>query len=338
MQYTGMWYVLTPDAQYLMISLAQIFGTGLGMCLIFLPKLLSLNNDIKKVSPTNGSSTKDTPSGSGSGSRETTRSGSGRMINAVLSLDNEVDQLREENKKLKGSIVDLQTEIDSLVTITSTKSNGVRHATTARPHNDDDDDDDDDDGDNDNDAPSPSHKARQTGSFFFAAGAAEVVAIEEPWGVGGEDTEKSAEEDAKESKVVDRWAETKNSERRASADARFEGRRNGMLRVRRDSNIDSIEAVSNIVSMILAPMVIVPFLDYCALGKIPRSNTAKPGSSAHDVCARTTSFSLGDSPTAKMGSRHSISQPVGDGWTVIFVSVRLLCRCVTPCYYRILIL
>jgi hypothetical protein len=242
------------------------------------------------------------------------------MVNAVRSLDNEVDQLRKENKKLIGSIVDLQTEIDSLVTTTSTKSNGVRHATTARPRNDDDDDDDDDDGDDDdNDAPSSSHKAHQTGSFFLAAGAVEVVAIEEPWGVGGEDTEKSVE-NAEESKVVDRWAETKYSKRRESADTRFEGRRNGMLRVRRDSNIDSIEAVNNIVSMILAPMVIVPFLDYCALGEIPRSNTAKPGSSAHDVCARTTS----DSPTAKMGSRHSISQPVGDGWTVIFVSVRLL--------------
>ena len=72
--------------------------------------------------------------------------------------------------------------------------------------------------------------------------------------------------------------------------------------------IDSIPAVSNIVNMILAPMVIVPFLDYLTLGKIPRSNTAKPGTV--------------DGATAKMGSVESISQPLTNGWTVVFISVR----------------
>ena len=71
---------------------------------------------------------------------------------------------------------------------------------------------------------------------------------------------------------------------------------------------NSIAAVSNIVNMILAPMVIVPFFDYLEHGKIPRSSTAKPGSA--------------DGPTAKMGSLNSISQPLAKGWTVIFVSVR----------------
>ena len=60
--------------------------------------------------------------------------------------------------------------------------------------------------------------------------------------------------------------------------------------------------------MILVPMVIVPFLDYQALGKIPRSNTAKPGTA--------------DGAFAEMGSLKSISQPRTQGWTVIFVSVR----------------
>jgi len=54
-------------------------------------------------------------------------------------------------------------------------------------------------------------------------------------------------------------------------------------------------------------MVIVPFLDYIILGKIPRSNTAKPGTS--------------DGAFAKMGTLKSISQPLTNGWTVIFVSV-----------------
>ena len=74
-----------------------------------------------------------------------------------------------------------------------------------------------------------------------------------------------------------------------------------------NSSIDSIAAVSNIVDMVLAPMVIVPFLDYLEHGTIPRSNTAKPGTS--------------DGVTAKMGSRTSISQPLTKGWTVIFISV-----------------
>ena len=63
--------------------------------------------------------------------------------------------------------------------------------------------------------------------------------------------------------------------------------------------------------MILVPMVIVPFLDYRALGKIPRSNTAKLGSA--------------DGTTAKMGSLESISQPLTKGWTVMFVSVSNTC-------------
>jgi hypothetical protein len=74
-----------------------------------------------------------------------------------------------------------------------------------------------------------------------------------------------------------------------------------------DYSIVSIAAVSNIVNMILAPMVIVPFLDYQTLGKIPRSNTAKPGTS--------------DGAFAKMGTLKSITQPLTNGWTVIFVSV-----------------
>ena len=85
------------------------------------------------------------------------------------------------------------------------------------------------------------------------------------------------------------------------------GRRGGITTLAAEYTINSIAAVRNIVNMILAPMVVVPFLDYCALGKIPRSNTAKPGST--------------DGPTAKMGSQNSISQPLRDGWTVIFVSV-----------------
>ena len=74
------------------------------------------------------------------------------------------------------------------------------------------------------------------------------------------------------------------------------------------TNINSVRAVNDIVNMILAPMVIVPFFDYLEHGKIPRSNTAKPGTA--------------DGATAKMGSLNSISQPLTNGWTVIFVSVR----------------
>jgi len=84
----GMWYVLSPDAQYLMISLAQILGTGLGMCLIFLPKLLDLNNDIKKVGSTMGSST--------------TMSGS--EVTKMEQYKTEIDQLKSENKNLKISL------------------------------------------------------------------------------------------------------------------------------------------------------------------------------------------------------------------------------------------
>ena len=85
------------------------------------------------------------------------------------------------------------------------------------------------------------------------------------------------------------------------------GRRKSIVTLATEYSIDSLAAVSNIVNMILAPMVIVPFLDYLTLGKIPRSNTAKPGTA--------------DGDTAKMGSVKSISQPLTKGWTVIFVSV-----------------
>ena len=132
----------------------------------------------------------------------------------------------------------------------------------------------DDDNDDDNDATA---LPRQTGSFFF------------------DPETKSAEP-------------VRQRSRRSGIDSVNGGRIDSA--VRRHSNVDSIAAVSDIISMILAPMVIVPFLDFCALGKIPRSNTAKPGGR--------------DGPTAKMGSPNSISQPIGDGWTVIFVSVRFL--------------
>ena len=85
------------------------------------------------------------------------------------------------------------------------------------------------------------------------------------------------------------------------------GRRKSIVALATEYSIDSLAAVNNIVNMILAPMVIVPFLDYLTLGKIPRSNTAKPGTS--------------DGAFAKMGSLKSISQPLTNGWTVIFVSV-----------------
>ena len=99
-----------------------------------------------------------------------------------------------------------------------------------------------------------------------------------------------------------RSGETKSAEPRAL------GRRGGIANLAAEYSINSITAVSNIVNMILAPMVIVPFFDYLEHGKIPRSNTSKPGSA--------------DGPTAKMGSLNSISQPIAKGWTVIFVSVR----------------
>ena len=86
------------------------------------------------------------------------------------------------------------------------------------------------------------------------------------------------------------------------------GRRGSIVTLAAEHSIDSIAAVRNIVNMILAPMVIVPFLDYLTLGTIPRSNTAKPGTA--------------DGATAKMGSLKSISQPITLGWTVIFVSHR----------------
>ena len=86
------------------------------------------------------------------------------------------------------------------------------------------------------------------------------------------------------------------------------GRRKSIVTLATEYSIDSLAAVGNIVNMILAPMVIVPFFDYLKHGKIPRSNTAKPGTA--------------DGAFAKMGSLASISQPRTQGWTVIFVSVR----------------
>ena len=105
----------------------------------------------------------------------------------------------------------------------------------------------------------------------------------------------------------DAWGETRS----ADPIHNVTGRRGSIVTLAAECSIDSIAAVSNIVNMILAPMVIVPFLDYLTLGKIPRSNTAKPGTS--------------DGDTAKMGSVKSISQPRTKGWTVIFVSVRHGC-------------
>ena len=101
--------------------------------------------------------------------------------------------------------------------------------------------------------------------------------------------------------------ETKSQDKSKRPNSRRRQSTMVVLAQKRKNTIDSIEAVSNIVNMILVPMVIVPFLDYQTLGKIPRSNTAKPGS--------------GDGATAKMGSPNSISQPHGEGWTVVFVSV-----------------
>ena len=260
---TGMWFVLSPDAQYFMISLAQIFGTGLGMCLIFLPKLLNLDNDIKKVgSTTSNSTTRNTTSGSRTYKRRTSVSG----VQEMDQYTTEFDQLREEIKKLKGQLKSHQ-EIDIAAANTS------HHTITALPRNDD-----------DNNASS-----RQTSSFFSHA----------------RDETKGADDNVENAASP---GETKSPE--PLQHSRGDSRRSGIESIRRESNIDSIAAVSDIISMILAPMVIVPFLDYCALGKIPRSNTAKPGST--------------DGPTAKMGSQNSISQPLGDGWTVIFVSVRFL--------------
>jgi hypothetical protein len=99
--------------------------------------------------------------------------------------------------------------------------------------------------------------------------------------------------------------ETKNAEMINRSTAR----RGSIVNIAAECTFDSIAAINNIINMILVPMVIVPFLDYRTLGKIPRSNTAKPGTS--------------DGAFAKMGSLKSISQPRTQGWTVIFVSVRI---------------
>jgi hypothetical protein len=99
-----------------------------------------------------------------------------------------------------------------------------------------------------------------------------------------------------------------DEEKQPIATKNSRARRGGLVvALAAEKNIVSIAAVSNIVNMILQPMVIVPFLDYATLGKIPRSNTAKPSTS--------------DGAFAKMGSLKSISQPLTNGWTVIFVSV-----------------
>ena len=105
-----------------------------------------------------------------------------------------------------------------------------------------------------------------------------------------------------------REGETKGETKSTELVQQPRGRRQSIsISLATDYSIVSIAAVSNIVNMILAPMVIVPFLDYITLGKIPRSNTAKPGTS--------------DGAFAKMGTLKSISQPLTNGWTVIFVSV-----------------
>jgi hypothetical protein len=89
-----MWYVLNPDAQYLMVSLAQILGTGLGMCLIFLPKLFDLDNDIKKVGSTMGSST----------------TMSGAEVTKMEQYKTEIDQLKEQNKALTSSMLEMSSQ------------------------------------------------------------------------------------------------------------------------------------------------------------------------------------------------------------------------------------
>ena len=101
---------------------------------------------------------------------------------------------------------------------------------------------------------------------------------------------------------------TKETQGETKSAENVSSRRGSLTTLAADDSIDSIAAVGNIVNMILAPMVIVPFFDYLKHGKIPRSNTAKPGTA--------------DGAFAKMGSLKSISQPRTQGWTVIFVSVR----------------
>ena len=114
-------------------------------------------------------------------------------------------------------------------------------------------------------------------------------------------------EDGVDETVAERNDETKDETKSTELVQHSRGRRQSISTLATEYSIVSIAAVSNIVNMILAPMVIVPFLDYITLGKIPRSNTAKPGTS--------------DGAFAKMGSLKSISQPLTNGWTVIFVSV-----------------
>ena len=115
------------------------------------------------------------------------------------------------------------------------------------------------------------------------------------------------DDDGGDETAAAREGETKGEPKSTELVQQPRGRRQSISTLATEYSIVSIAAVSNIVNMILAPMVIVPFLDYLTLGKIPRSNTAKPGTS--------------DGAFAKMGSLKSISQPLTNGWTVIFVSV-----------------
>ena len=119
--------------------------------------------------------------------------------------------------------------------------------------------------------------------------------------------ESDNDNDDDETTTAHQGETTKETQGETKSAENVSSRRGSLTTLAADDSIDSIAAVGNIVNMILAPMVIVPFLDYLTLGKIPRSNTAKPGTA--------------DGVTAKMGSRTSISQPLTKGWTVIFISV-----------------
>ena len=121
--------------------------------------------------------------------------------------------------------------------------------------------------------------------------------------------ESDNDNDDDETTTAHQGETTKETQGETKSAENVSSRRGSLTTLAAEDSIDSIAAaVGNIVNMILAPMVIVPFFDYLKHGKIPRSNTAKPGTA--------------DGAFAKMGSLASISQPRTQGWTVIFVSVR----------------
>jgi hypothetical protein len=104
----GMWLTLTPDAQYVLISVAQIIGTGLGMCFIFLPKLLNLNIELSTTGDTTASSRQAMPKNTSSG-------GSG------ADTDNpSYNQFKKENATLKKEVERLQKELGTVAGDTAT--------------------------------------------------------------------------------------------------------------------------------------------------------------------------------------------------------------------------